>query len=154
MAAPVLLVANPGWPAQWWAYPGAAVIKVFQPSPIYHTGVVIDGVMYQATLSRGVHAVSAECVTRDWIVVECPWRKPQNALEVYRAAEGSQYDLMGLPDWAVRKLAHNLFDLEIRPGIEDPKRWFCSELNAEMLGLEQPVKYGPDRLVEKVRMMA
>lgn len=153
MSSPVILAANPGWPAEWWAYPGAAGIKLFQPSRIYHTGIVIDGTLYQATLSKGVHAVSAECVTDQWIAVPCLWRDPQDALEVFRVAEGSQYDLLGLPDWAVRKLAHNLFDLEIRPGIESPKRWFCSELNAEMLGLERPVKYGPDRLVRTVEDM-
>lgn len=145
--SPVTLVADPGWPA-WHGWLGAAIIKTAQPSAIYHTGIVIGDTLFEARLTTGVVAVPAADRVRDhWLRVPCPWCRPERAVEVFETCAGAEYDLLrGLPDWFLRRVAHTL-GVRIRPGIDDPRRWFCSELSAAMLGFDDPVRYSPSRLM-------
>ena len=148
----VTLCARVGWPAGLRDKLGAAIIKLAQPSQVYHTGLLLsDGLLYQSRLRQGVHRARVDVSYPDWIKIECPWADEQYALDYYHARERAGYDIHGIADWAIRRAAKTLLDMDVRPGIEDPRREICSELNAGMLGFADPIRFSPSALVRECR---
>lgn len=148
----VTLCARVGWPDSLTGKLGAAIIKLAQPSRIYHTGLLLsDGWLYQSRLHQGVHRARVDVSGPDWIQIPCPWADEQYALDYYHAREQAGYDYHGLADWAVRRAAKTLLDIDVRPRIEDPRREICSELNAGMLGFPNPIRFSPSALVRECR---
>ena len=148
----VTLCARIGWPDSLTGMLGAAVIKIAQPSRIYHTGLLLsDGWLYQSRLRQGVHRALVDVSGTDWIQIPCPWADEQYALDYYHARERAGYDFHGLADWALRRAAKTLFDVDIRPGLEDPRRDICSEFNGGQLRLDEPIRFSPSALVRECR---
>lgn len=148
----VTLCVRAGWPGAVLDNIGAAVIKIAQPSHVYHTGLLLsDGWLYQSRLRQGVHRTKWDCfVDPDWIMVACPWADEDAALAYYHARAGNGYDALGLVDWAARRVVLTLTGESIRAGIQNPRREFCSEFNAGQLGYSQPVRFSPSALLREV----
>ena len=143
------LVINRGWPAEWYAWPAAAVIKLVQLDSAYHCGLVINGCLYESRLTTGV-SIAPRPV--GWEEIDLPEADEAAARAYFEARADNEYDLRGLFDWFLRRVALTL-GFRIRPRIEDPKREFCSELSAGMLGLDDPVQYSPSALVRRALEM-
>ena len=75
----------------------------------------------------------------DFVTVELK-KTGMSRLDLLEMAGVKKYDWLGAIFAPVRWLK-----------TEDPKRWFCSELVACYLGLENPSKYTPGRLYRKVK---
>ena len=139
------LVVNRGWPSEWYAYPAAALIKLVQWDSAYHCGIVIGETLYESRLTMGV---SRSPPPVGWEEHDLDGDE-REAIRYFIVRERNEYDIRGLLDWALRRAALTL-GFRIRPMVEDPKREFCSELSAGMLGLANPVQYSPSALVRAV----
>lgn len=146
----VTLCVRAGWPDGAINRIGAAGIKLAQPSRYYHTGLLLsDGWLYQSRLRQGVHRARVDVSGPDWIQIPCPWADEQYALYYYHARARAGYDYHGLADWALRRAAKTLFDVDIRPGLEDPRRDICSEFNGGQLRLAEPIRFSPSALARE-----
>ena len=149
----VTLCARVGWPDSLTGKLGAAVIKIAQPSRIYHVGLFLpdDGGLYQSRMKQGVHRVPFDVSSENWLYIQCPWRSPDDVREHFFDRVGNDYDTLGLIDWSFRRLWLTLSGEEIRPGIEDPRREMCSEFVAGALGFDQPIRWSPSAVVRECR---
>ena len=149
----VTLCARVGWPESLTGKLGAAVIKIAQPSLIYHVGIYLpdDGGLYQSRMQQGVHRVAMHVTVDDWLYVPCPWRDPDDVRAYFGVRDGNDYDTLGLVDWGFRRLWLTLAGEEIRPGLEDPRREMCSEFAAGALGFDQPIRWSPSAVVRECR---
>lgn len=149
----IALVTYPGWPDDWFGWPVAAAVKVFQPAHEYHCGLLIDGYLYDSSLIGGVarHPESSDRLAERGPAryLDLPWADKRHALEVWARAQDDGYDLLGLADWWVRRASVTLLGREVALGIESPRRWFCSELSAAMLGFDTPIRYSPSKVVRE-----
>ena len=141
----ITLCARVGWPDSLTGKLGAAVIKIAQPSRIYHTGLLLsDGWLYQARLSEGVHRIKTNVFDGSWDTLELgKWADEDHAYKYWQARVGNGYDLPGLVDWGLRRYALTLLDIRIQPGLQSPRNEFCSELTMGMLDYPDPVQYSP-----------
>ncbi len=146
----VSLLVRHGWPEAILDKLGAGVIKAAQWRPEYHTALLLDGWLYQARLTEGVHRTRFDW-RADFALEPLPWADADRAFEYFELRAGNRYDGIGLADWALRRVALKVFGRRIRPGIEDPRREFCSEFNAGQIGLSDPVQYGPWHLLRECR---
>ena len=81
--------------------------------------------------------------TNHWVIIELPW-----------ITEGDEADIRGfchnqdgkLYDWC------GIFLSQVLPlNIQEPNRWFCSEITAHCLKAAKPSQYNPGELYEMVK---
>lgn len=113
-------------------------IRIWTRSKYSHVEIVIGGVGYSSSWrDGGVRAKDINFHSGNWDVFNVAGNEDY-ALQYFRAREGMEYDMLGI--------ALTQF---IPLGIHSLKKYFCSELNAGMLGLGNPHRLSPQGLFER-----
>lgn len=76
----------------------------------------------------------------EWVILDAPKLSEDSLKEFKVAHEGQGYDLLG---------AVGVVTLST----QNPTKWFCSELVAEVLGLEESWRYCPNTLFSVVKLL-
>lgn len=100
------------------------IIRTFTMSRWNHGAIEIDGVVWQATASKGVHVVDLETLAHHYHDIECvPVEVPnkQAAKDFLRAQLGKPYD------WGA------VLGMFFRADWHDSESWYCFELIAGAL---------------------
>lgn len=131
---------------QLWFYKGRGkffdkIIRWWTGGPYSHVEIVIDGTAYSADAwNNVVRAKSVNEFNRDnWDRFEVVGQNRQERLNMcIRLCKqlGKQYDWLGILGFAFG-------------GVQDPDRWYCSELCAWLLGIEGS-RMDPNRLFSVV----
>jgi len=124
-----------------------AITRIKTRSPFDHVTLLIDGVIYESAAGTGVHSISLDKWSKGrestyLFLYDVPNTTVVN-FDSFRYAEGRGYDykanllfLFG----RVKKLKK-----------KSTRRYFCSELVAEMLNLAEPYHFAPDNLESWMR---
>lgn len=125
------------------------MIRLWTRSPYSHTEIIIDGRWYSSSPRDGrVRGRVIVPTPGHWDFAEVTMTESdtQKVLSFLRSQIGKRYDWLGI------------FLSQIVPlGIQNPTRWFCSELCSAALkkgGMrleKHPQWYSPGRLYERVR---
>lgn len=106
---------------------GVLTVRELQWCPWSHSEVVIDGRCYSASVrDGGVRWKDIDVTTGRWDVLDRPGVEPGEAYMRYRQREGLGYDWPGALAWGLPFLK------------QSPRRDYCFELCAHMLGLPEP----------------
>jgi hypothetical protein len=90
-----------------------------------------------ASASNRDHGVRFKTMTLPfdrWDIIEVTAGDQQKAFHWFEAHAGQGYDMLGL------------FGFVLHRGLQDPKKWFCSEAVAAALGYNEPWRYDPNTL--------
>lgn len=111
------------------------VVRLFTLSKYSHCELVIDGISYSSSpRDNGVRSKVIDFNPEHWDIIEVNADK-QKALDFFNKELGKKYDWRGAIKSVVPFLIKN-----------DPNRWFCSEICAEALGIEDSEYITPVKL--------
>lgn len=100
-----------------------------------HTEICIDGTCYSSSVrDKGVRSKVIDLNSGKWDLIDITSQVDKDkALEVFNANKGKKYDWLGALGFGLPFL------------IQDQNKEYCFEINAKMLGLDDPSKYTPSK---------
>ena len=84
-------------------------------------------------MDGGVRVKTMRLDPSRWSLTPLPWVAPARAVGFLEAYGGAGYDWLGVARFAVPILVRS----------EHPRRWFCSEACAAIMGLDDPWRFTP-----------
>ncbi len=124
-------------------------IRIVTRSPYSHVELVEgeahqDGAVWCWSSSPRDSGVRLNAIVLDndkWDIIPIGWDAP-DALSIFRTHAGAKYDYLGI-----------LFSQFFNFRRQNPRRWFCSEIIGEALGLPNPASYSPGSLKSLVEFL-
>ena len=124
-----------------WVTCAVLSIRDFSFTKYSHTEIFIDGIAYSSSVRDGgvrSKIINLHSGKWDWIDITDDLGKEgaDYALDVFNIKKGRKYDWFGALGFGIPFLK------------QDKTKEYCFEINAEMLGLQKPHKYTPNRLIK------
>ena len=117
------------------------LIRLWTKSPYSHCEIIIYGVNYTSSfMDGGVVRRIMEVNPDSWDFIELNDVDKQFALDFFRKQIGKKYDYLGIFLSQLLPLSRHHKD-----------KWFCSEICAAMLGLENAHEYSPEDLYQRIK---
>lgn len=117
------------------------LIRWWTKSDYSHVELIIDGVWYSSShIDGGVRGKVIEPKPGHWDIYQLKNVDTLYARDCIRYALTHKYDWTGI-------IFSQIFPL----GLQNPERYFCSELVGEALSIDYPQRYSPGELFLKLR---
>lgn|SRR5574340_42996 len=123
--------------------PGNYLTRWWTGSQYSHCELVIDGMCYSASfMDGGVRCKLIDLAEARWDVVPITGGNAEAAVEFFNQTKGRRYDWLGL-------FGAQLFNR----GIQNPRRYFCSEWCAKALNVPHPERHTPHTLAALIHFL-
>jgi hypothetical protein len=101
-------------------------------SEVSHVELVVNGYKYSSYPGIGVRRDIFVNNPGDWLIYDLPDVKEETVIDFFEKTKGKKYDWLGV-------LIGQAFYVKV----DDPKKFFCSEWCAAVLGFPQACRFSP-----------
>lgn len=124
-----------------WVTCAVLTIRDMKLTKYSHTEIFVDSTAYSSSVrDGGVRSKSINMYSGKWDYIDITDDLGKDgltlAMSIFKQKEGREYDWFGALGFGIPFLK------------QDKNKEYCFEINAEMLGLQKPHKYTPNKLIQ------